>query len=131
MSDLHKINDALDRIFLEEEARTVFWNDRERQFLNVLPFLMLDDVTAIRLDQSGALGLQPVKEPDHDPASSRIPDEGRQEGIRRAALRGVRPLQAVLADAADLIDLRAAKADEASAATVPLSEVKDRLGHGE
>lgn len=40
-------------------------------------------------------------------------------------------LQAVLADAADLIDLREAKVDEASAATVPLSEVKDRLGLGE
>jgi len=37
-------------------------------------------------------------------------------------------LQEVLADAADLIDLREAKADEASAATVPLNEVKDRLG---
>jgi hypothetical protein len=40
-------------------------------------------------------------------------------------------LQAVLADAADLIDLREAKIDEASAATVSLSEVKDRLGLGE
>jgi hypothetical protein len=40
-------------------------------------------------------------------------------------------LQEVLADAADLIDLRAAKADEADAATVPLSEVKDLLGLGQ
>ena len=40
-------------------------------------------------------------------------------------------LQEVLADAADLIDLRAAKADEADAATVPLSEVKDVLGLGQ
>lgn len=37
-------------------------------------------------------------------------------------------LQAVLADAADLIDLREAKADEASGACIPLSEVKSRLG---
>lgn len=37
-------------------------------------------------------------------------------------------LQEVLADAADLIDLREAKADEASAACVSLSEVKSRLG---
>jgi len=37
-------------------------------------------------------------------------------------------LQEVLADAADLIDLREAKAGEASAATVPLNEIKDRLG---
>jgi hypothetical protein len=40
-------------------------------------------------------------------------------------------LQEVLADAADLIDLRTAKAHEADAATVPLSEVKDLLGLGQ
>ena len=40
-------------------------------------------------------------------------------------------LQEVLADAADLIDLREAKADEAAADTVPLSEVKGRLRLGE
>ena len=40
-------------------------------------------------------------------------------------------LQELLADAADVLDLRAAKADEASAATAPLSEVKERLGLGE
>jgi len=39
-------------------------------------------------------------------------------------------LQEVLADAADLIDLREAKAEEASAGAVPLSEVKERLGLG-
>ena len=39
-------------------------------------------------------------------------------------------LQEVLADAADLIDLREAKAEEASAGTVPLNEVKERLGLG-
>ncbi len=37
-------------------------------------------------------------------------------------------LQEVLADAADLIDLREAKANEATAASVPLSEVKRGLG---
>ena len=37
-------------------------------------------------------------------------------------------LQEVLADAADLIDLREAKANEASAASVPLSEVIRGLG---
>ncbi len=36
-------------------------------------------------------------------------------------------LQEILAAAADLIDLREAKAEEASAATIPLSEVKERL----
>ncbi len=37
-------------------------------------------------------------------------------------------LQKVLADAADLIDLCEAKADETDAVTVPLDEVKNRLG---
>ena len=37
-------------------------------------------------------------------------------------------LQEVLADAADLIDLREAKANEATAASIPLSEVKRGLG---
>ena len=36
-------------------------------------------------------------------------------------------LQEILADITDLIDLREAKVNEASAATVPLSEVKERL----
>ncbi len=48
--DMHQINDALDRIFNEEGARIVFWNDPEREFQNVVPFLMLDGVKTIRLD---------------------------------------------------------------------------------
>jgi hypothetical protein len=67
MSDLDKINDALDRIFHEEAARIVFWNDPEREFLNVLPFLLFDDVTPIRLDQAGALEVKIRLERD-DPA---------------------------------------------------------------
>jgi len=55
MSDLDKISDALDRIFHEEEARIVFWNDPEREFLMTEPFLELDGVTKLRLDQVGAL----------------------------------------------------------------------------
>ena len=39
-------------------------------------------------------------------------------------------LQEVLADAADLIDLREAKSQESSAASIPLIEVKDLLGLG-
>ena len=35
-----QINDVLDRIFHEEDARIAFWNDPEREFLNVLPFLL-------------------------------------------------------------------------------------------
>ena len=80
--DTKQINDALDRIFHEEEARIVFWNDPEREFLNVLPFLLLDGVTTLRLDQEASLGVKirlerddptgkyllysPTEEPDYE-----------------------------------------------------------------
>ena len=80
--DTKQINDALDRIFHEEGARIVFWNDPEREFLNVLPFLLLEGVTTIRLDQEAALGVKirleredptgkyllysPAEEPDYE-----------------------------------------------------------------
>ncbi|MBV8606107.1 MAG: hypothetical protein JO034_01420, partial [Singulisphaera sp.] len=72
----------LDRIFHEDEARIVFWNDPEREFQNVLPFLLFDDVTMIRLDQTAALEVKirlerddptgkyllysPTEEPDYE-----------------------------------------------------------------
>lgn len=40
-------------------------------------------------------------------------------------------LQELLADAADLVDLRAAKGEEASVETIPLSEVKLHIGIGQ
>ena len=55
MSDLNQINTALERLFNEEGQRIVFWNDPEREFQNTLPFVMLEGVTALRLDQVGAL----------------------------------------------------------------------------
>ena len=45
MSDLNQINTALERLFNEEGHRIVFWNDPEREFLNTLPFVLLDGVT--------------------------------------------------------------------------------------
>ena len=53
--DNKQITDALDSIFQEENARIVFWNDPDREFLSIVPFLMLKDVTTLRLDQMGAL----------------------------------------------------------------------------
>ena len=53
--DIKQINDALDRIFHEENARIVFWNDPQQEFLNTLPFLMLDEVNVLKLDDLGAL----------------------------------------------------------------------------
>ena len=37
--DTKQIDDALDRVFNEEDARIVFWNDPEREFPNTLPFI--------------------------------------------------------------------------------------------
>lgn len=55
MSDLHQIQSALERLFNEEGKRIVFWNDPEVEFQNTLPFIMLDGVTTLRLDEVGAL----------------------------------------------------------------------------
>lgn len=82
MSDLNQINTALERLFVEEGHRIVFWNDPEREFQNTLPFLLLDSVTMLRLDEVGALEAKvriekdepttkfllysPAEEPDYD-----------------------------------------------------------------
>lgn len=55
MSDLSQIQTALDRLFNEEGQRIVFWNDPDQEFQNTLPFVMLDGVTTLRLDEVGAL----------------------------------------------------------------------------
>ncbi|WLD11910.1 BREX-1 system phosphatase PglZ type A [Planctellipticum variicoloris] len=55
MSDLNQIHTALDRLFNQDGQRIVFWNDPDREFLNLLPFLSLDGVTTLRLDEVGAL----------------------------------------------------------------------------
>src|SRR5271166_3710859 len=55
MTDIKQINDALDRIFNDEGQRIVFWNDPECEFNNTLPFLLLDKVTILRLDETPAL----------------------------------------------------------------------------
>ena len=55
MSDLNQICAALERLFNEEGQRIVFWNDPDQEFQNTLPFVMLDGVTTLRLDEVGAL----------------------------------------------------------------------------
>src|ERR1022692_1089002 len=55
MSDLNQIHTALERLFNEEGQRIVFWNDPDQEFQNTLPFLLLDGVTTLRLDEVGAL----------------------------------------------------------------------------
>src|SRR5688500_5137158 len=55
MSDTKQITTTLNRLFNEERQRIVFWNDPDREFQSMLPFLMLDGVTMLRLDEGGAL----------------------------------------------------------------------------
>lgn len=55
MSDLNPIHAALERLFNAEGQRIVFWNDPDKEFQNTLPFLTLDGVTVLRLDEVGAL----------------------------------------------------------------------------
>ena len=55
MSDLNQINAALERLFNEDGERIVFWNDPDREFQHTLPFIRLDGVSMLRLDEVGAL----------------------------------------------------------------------------
>ena len=54
MSDLNQIHTALNRLFNEEGQRIVFWNDPDREFSTTVPFLELDGVTTLRLDEVSA-----------------------------------------------------------------------------
>lgn len=55
MSDLDQIHTALERLYNEDGQRIVFWNDPEHEFRNVVPFVMLNGVTTLQLDEIGAL----------------------------------------------------------------------------
>ncbi len=55
MSDLNQIHTALERLFKEEGQRIVFWNDPDREFLTTVPFITIDGVTTLRLDEVGSL----------------------------------------------------------------------------
>ena len=53
--DHAKIDSALSRLFDEQGHRIIFWNDPDREFLNDLWLLKLENVQVVRLDQVGAL----------------------------------------------------------------------------
>src|SRR3984957_6017480 len=81
-SDLNQIHTALERLFVEEGQRIVFWNDPDREFQIILSMLKLDGVTTVRLDEVGALEVKirlereepsgkfllyaPTEEPDYE-----------------------------------------------------------------
>ena len=50
-----RLHEALTRIYQDEHARLVFWNDPQAEFSDVLDSLQLDDVQLIRLNQTGGL----------------------------------------------------------------------------
>jgi len=64
MTDMQQISDALNRIFDEEGARIVFWNDPEQEFQALLPYIELSDVSIVQLEQVGALELKARIEKD-------------------------------------------------------------------
>ncbi len=55
MTDFKQINAALERIFNEEGQRIVFWNDPDREFVELLDAVDVSGVSTLRLDQVGSL----------------------------------------------------------------------------
>lgn len=53
--DTRQIHDTLNRMYKEEGARIVFWNDPDKEFQTILPALNLDGVNVIYLNELGAL----------------------------------------------------------------------------
>jgi uncharacterized protein (TIGR02687 family) len=65
--DLTQLKQALARVFEEENARVVFWNDPEQEFAESLSDLELDGVQLVCLDTVGALEVKILlerKDPD-------------------------------------------------------------------
>jgi len=56
--DTKQIHDALHKVFFEEDARIVFWNDPEKEFTDTLPDIHLDGVNIVRLDKVGGLEIK-------------------------------------------------------------------------
>ncbi|SPP64635.1 BREX-1 system phosphatase PglZ type A [Nitrospira lenta] len=53
--DTRQIHDTLNRMYKEEGARIVFWNDPDKEFQTILPALNLNGVNIIQLNELGAL----------------------------------------------------------------------------
>lgn len=53
--NVEKITEALDRVFNEESARIVFWNDPDGEFVESLPSIAIEGVSVLKLDEIGAL----------------------------------------------------------------------------
>jgi hypothetical protein len=53
--DVAQITDALTRVFEHDNARVVFWNDPDGEFVKTIPSIALEGVSVLQLDQIGAL----------------------------------------------------------------------------
>ena len=53
--DTKQLNEALNKIFVEEDERIVFWNDPQQEFDRTVESLGLENVNVVRLDQSGGI----------------------------------------------------------------------------
>ncbi|MBA2116717.1 BREX-1 system phosphatase PglZ type A [Bremerella alba] len=53
--DTKQLSEALSKIYDEEQARIVFWNDPQQEFDRVVENLDLDSVNLVRLDQVGGI----------------------------------------------------------------------------
>ena len=56
--DIQRIQSSLDRLFVEEGNRIVFWPDPQQEFVEVLPQLVLDGVTIINQEEVGTLKIK-------------------------------------------------------------------------
>ena len=83
MSDLNKIDSALERLFIEQGNRIVFWNDPDREFQNDLRLLKLENVQVVRLDQVGALEAKIRIERDEPDSAVPAVFPDRRTGLRR------------------------------------------------
>ncbi len=56
--DTKQLNEALSKIFDEENQRIVFWNDPQQEFDKTIETLDLDSVNVVRLDKVGGLEMK-------------------------------------------------------------------------
>lgn len=53
--DTKQLNEALNKIFVEDDERIVFWNDPQQEFDRVVENLGLDSINIVRLNQAGGI----------------------------------------------------------------------------
>ncbi len=56
--NITQIRDTLNSIFTEKNKRIIFWYDGEKEFEEILPELVLDNATLMRMDKTPALELK-------------------------------------------------------------------------